>query len=84
MLELFWVEFSEHKTELVCFSTVIEGTEVLVDSIYDDVWEAEYDRRGAWIDGFESFVEYVFIFFQCLWPCWILNNNKILRNDKNK
>ena len=37
MLESFWMEFLEHKTELVCFLSLTEGTEVIVDSINDDV-----------------------------------------------
>ena len=37
MLKLFWMEFWEHKTELVRFLSLPEGTEVIVNSIYDDV-----------------------------------------------
>ena len=36
-----------------------EGTEVIVNSIDDDVWEAKDKRRGALIDGVESWD----------WPC---------------
>ena len=45
--------FLEHKTELVFFS-ITEGTEVVVNSIDDDVLEAKYEIAGALIDGVES------------------------------
>ena len=54
MLKSFWMEFLEHKTELVWFLSLTEGTEVIVNSIDDDVWEAKYERTGALIDGFDS------------------------------
>ena len=38
----FWMEFLEHKTELVCFLSITEETEVIVNSIDSDVLEAEY------------------------------------------
>ena len=37
MFKSFWMEFLEHKTELVCFLSITEETEVIVNSIYDDV-----------------------------------------------
>ena len=48
------MEFLEYKTELVCFLSITEGTEVIVVSIDDDVWEAEYERTDALIDRVES------------------------------
>ena len=48
------MEFLEHKTELVCFLDITEETEVIVDSIDDDFWEAEDKRTGALIDGVDS------------------------------
>ena len=40
--------------ELVCFLSIIEETEVIVNSMEDDVLEAEYERTGSLIDGFDS------------------------------
>ena len=48
------MEFLEHKTELVCFLSITEGTEVIANSVDDDVWEAEYKRTGALIYGVKS------------------------------
>ena len=48
------MEFLEHKTWLVCFLSLTEGTEVIVNSIDDYVWEAKYKITGALIDGVES------------------------------
>ena len=47
---VFW----EHKMELVCSLSVTEETEVIVSSIEDDVWKAEDEKIGSFIDGFES------------------------------
>ena len=33
----FWMVFWEHKTELVCFLSITEETEVFVDSVDDDI-----------------------------------------------
>ena len=46
------MEFLEHKTELF-FLSITEGTEVIVNSIDDDVWEANDKITGVFIDGFE-------------------------------
>ena len=54
MLKSLWMEFSEHKTELVCFLSLIQGTKVIVNSVNDDVREAKYKITGALIDGVES------------------------------
>ena len=40
---VFW----KHKTELFCSFSLIEVIDIVVNSIYDDVWEAEYERTGA-------------------------------------
>ena len=53
------MDFSEHKTQLVCLLYITEGTEVIVDSIYGDFWEAKDEITGALIDGVESWD----------WPC---------------
>ena len=34
--------------------SLTEGTEIVVDSLDDDVWEAEYEQTGALNDKFES------------------------------
>ena len=47
MLTSLWMEFLEHKTELLCFFSPTEGTDVVVNSIDDDVGKAEDERTGA-------------------------------------
>ena len=47
---VFW----EHKTEFVCFLSITEDTEVLVNSIDDDFWDAEDKIIGFLIDVVES------------------------------
>ena len=46
--------FWEHKTELVCFLSITEGTEVIVNLIDDDVWESKHSITSALIDVFYS------------------------------
>ena len=47
MVASFWMVFWEHKTELFwCFS-VIEGTDVVVNWIAEDVWDYEDELTGA-------------------------------------
>ena len=46
--------FLEYKIELVCFVSITEDTEIIVDSIDDDVEEDEFGRTGTLIDGVES------------------------------
>ena len=53
---VFW----EHKTELVCFLSIIEENEIIVNSIEYDVWEYEYEILGSLIDQVE----------QWDWPCF--------------
>ena len=52
---VFW----EHKTELVCFLSIIKETGVIVNSVYYDVWEAEDEITGSLIDIVDSWN----------WPC---------------
>ena len=47
------MEFLSHKTELVCSFSITEDTEVIVNSIYDDVRQSEYEIPGALIDRVE-------------------------------
>ena len=47
---VFW----GHKTELFWFLSLTEGIDVVVDSIFDDVWEAEDELTGALSDGVKS------------------------------
>ena len=47
ILASLWIEFLEHKTELFCFLSLTEGTEVIVNSVGDDVWKAEDEQIGA-------------------------------------
>ena len=54
------MEFLEHRTELVCFLSIKEGTEVIVNSIDDYVWESKDKIKGALIDRVESW-EWIFL-----------------------
>ena len=54
MRKSFWVKFPEHKTGLVCFFSIPEGTDVIVNSIDDDVLEAKGKITVALIDGVGS------------------------------
>ena len=47
------MEFSEPKTELFWFISLSEGTEVVVNSIEDDFWEAKYEQTAALNDKVE-------------------------------
>ena len=47
---VFW----EHKTELVFSLSKTEETQVIVNLIEDNVWEAKDEKRGSLIDGIES------------------------------
>ena len=40
------MEFWDNKTELVCFMSITEETEVIVNAVDDDFWEAEYEKTG--------------------------------------
>ena len=48
------MEILEHKTEWAGFLSITEGTEVIVNSIDNDVWVAEYEITGALIGEVES------------------------------
>ena len=39
------------KNRIVMFFNLIEGTYIVSDSIYDNVWGAEYEQTGAFNDG---------------------------------
>ena len=54
VLTSFWMKFLEHKTELFCFLSLTEGTDVVVNSMDGDVWEAEDEQTGALNDEVES------------------------------
>ena len=46
--------FCEYKTYLFVFFSVIEGTYVVVDSIYDDVWGSEDELTGVLSEKVDS------------------------------
>ena len=46
MLKSFWMEFLEQITKLI-FLSLTEGTEVLVNLIEEDIWEAKDKQTGA-------------------------------------
>ena len=54
MVESFWVVFWEHKTELFWCLSVIEGTDVVVHLIAENVWGSWDELMGAIIDEVES------------------------------
>ena len=39
----------------IVFLSITDENEVVVNSINDDVWESEYERRGYLVEGVESF-----------------------------
>ena len=41
ILKSFWMGFSEHKTELFSVFSLTEDTDVVFNSIDDDVWGSE-------------------------------------------
>ena len=54
MVVSLWMVFWEYKTELfLCFSFA-EGTEIVVNSIAEDVWGSEDELTGALSDEFKS------------------------------
>ena len=54
MVTSFWVVFWEHKTEFFWYLSVIEGTDVVVNLIAEDIWDYEGELTGALIDKVES------------------------------
>ena len=46
--------FLEHKPELFWFLSPTEETDVVVNSVSDDVWGTEDEQTGALKNGFES------------------------------
>ena len=48
-----WMVFWEYKTEKIDFS-VTEGTDVVVNFIYGDVWGSEDELTCAFSDKFDS------------------------------
>ena len=49
----------EHKIELVWFLYITEGTEFIVNSTDDNLWEAEDEKIDVFIEGVEIWY----------WPC---------------
>ena len=49
----------EHKKELFWFLSLTEGTDVVVNSMTNNVWETEDEQPGALNDGVERWG----------WPC---------------
>ena len=47
---VFW----EQKTDQVCYLSIVEETQVLVELIEYNIWEAEYEKTGLLIDRVES------------------------------
>ena len=53
MVASFWMVFWEYITDLFLFLPVIEGTDVVVNLIADDVWGSEDEKTGVLSDKFE-------------------------------
>ena len=51
--------------------SVTEGTDVVVNSIADDVWGSKYKLTGALSDEVESWDWLFFKFVQCICP-WLI------------
>ena len=54
MVASFWIVFWGYKTWLFWFLSVTEGTDVVVNSIADDIWVSEDELTGALSDEVES------------------------------
>ena len=54
MVASFWMVFWEHKTGLFSCLYFIEGTDVVVNLIAEDVWDSEDELTGDLIDKVES------------------------------
>ena len=54
MVASLWMVFWEHKTELFLFFYVVEGTDVVVNLIAEDVWGYEDELTCSLIDEVES------------------------------
>ena len=71
------------KNRIVLIFSVIEGTDVVVNSIAGDVWVSEDELTGALSDEVDSGIYYVCKFIQCLCP-WriveqIMYNGNIMK-----
>ena len=53
MLAPFWMVFWEYKTELFSVFSLTEDTDVVFNSIDDDVWGSEDELTGALSDEVE-------------------------------
>ena len=53
MVSSFWMVCQELKTDFFRFLSVIEETDVVVNSISDDGWEANDELTGALSDEFD-------------------------------
>ena len=54
MLTKLWVKILKHKTELFFCLYLLEGTEIVANSIEDDVWGDKYERTCDLNDKVES------------------------------
>ena len=68
---VFW----EHKTDLV-FLSITEETEVVINSIEDDVWESEYKRTVPLLTYLRVGNSYVCKYDQFLCPWIMLEKNE--------
>ena len=50
----FWMVFWEKKIELFWCLSVIEGADVVVNLIEEDIWDSEDELTGALIDEVDS------------------------------
>ena len=54
MVASFWMVFWEYKIDFFSWLSVAEGTGVVVNSIYEDVWDSEDELTGNLSDKVES------------------------------
>ena len=54
MIASFWMVFWEYKTKLLWLSYLTKGTDVVVNSLSDDVWGSEDELTGALSEKVES------------------------------
>ena len=68
--------FCEHKMESVWYLSIIEETQVIVESIEDDVWEAEDEKLVSWLTDLIVVIDYAFKYNRCLFLWWVMDKNK--------
>ena len=56
--------------------SIIEETQVIIESIEDDVWEAEDEKLVSWLTDLIVVIDYAFKYNRCLFLWWVMDKNK--------